>query len=137
MACKVSPDRIGIPNTGDSLDPWVHLDALTEIRAMRSIESRRSGPCAPVWYYKILFILNSAHLFYLFKIMQESMSICWSYSTSKHLQSKPLGMIACCGQLIECVLVYGSSDSMMGMHFTKWVAIVWNKTFFNYKILSG
>ena len=57
------------------------------------------------------------------------MSICWSYSTSKHLQSKPLGMIACCGQLIECVLVYGSSDSMMGMHFTKWVAIVWNKTF--------
>ena len=51
------------------------------------------------------------------------MSICWSYSTSKHLQSKPLGMIACCGQLIECVLVYGSSDSMMGMHFTKWVTL--------------
>ena len=54
------------------------------------------------------------------------MHLCWSYSTSRHLQTKPLGMIACCSQLIECVLVYGSSDSMMGMNFNKWVAIVSN-----------
>ena len=51
------------------------------------------------------------------------MHLCWSYSTSRHLQTKPLGMIACCSQLIEWVIVYGSSDSMMGMNFNKWVAI--------------